>query len=152
VGSETGDVITHCIICMSCFITLLNATRSIVRISSENYCKFKYPKIKQIKKFETLVQDLGDLRNCTFDMWELTIWIVFGPGERVLCIQRKWVLLATKQYPNKFAYRNQIKPSDITQSTFTLCRLNSFWLEHTVYTYKKTDNTWERPTRCTLFS
>jgi hypothetical protein len=68
VGSETGDVVTHGIICMSCFIALLNAPRSIVTKPPENYFKFKYPKIKPKKNFEALVQDLGDLCNFTIDM------------------------------------------------------------------------------------
>jgi len=89
VGSATGDVVTHGNICMSCFIALLNATRSIDTKPPENYSKFKYPKIKPKKKFEPPVQDLGDLCNCTYDMREQTVWIVFRPGERVLCFQRK---------------------------------------------------------------
>ena len=67
--SETGDVVTHGNICMSCFIALLNAARSIVTKPPENYSKFKYPEIEPKKKFETPVQDLGDLYNCTYDMW-----------------------------------------------------------------------------------
>ena len=132
-GSQTGDVITHGIICMSCLIAFLNATRSIVTKQPENHSKFKYPKNPK-RKFKNLVQDLGDLCNCTYDMWELTICVVFRPGERVLCFQRKWVLLATKQYSNKFAHKNQTKPSNITQSTFTLWRLNYFEIRiHCLY-------------------
>jgi hypothetical protein len=68
VGSETGDVVKHGIICGPCFIALLNATRSIVTKPPESYSKFKYPKIKPKKKFEILVQDLGDLCDCTYDL------------------------------------------------------------------------------------
>jgi hypothetical protein len=68
VVSETGDVVTHGTICRLCFIALLNATRSIVTKQPEYYSKFKYPKIKPKKKFEILVQDLGDLCDCTYDL------------------------------------------------------------------------------------